>query len=138
MCRMSARRIAESVVEIDVSDASRAEDRRVRIGAVSFLNTLPLIEGLDTLRDVEVRLSVPSLLLDALARGDCDIALCSSIDYQRSEADLVMIPAGALACAGPTLTVRLYSTRPIESIEEVKRGKKWRIIARIPGRMRCC
>jgi len=91
----------------------------VRISAVRFLNTLPLIHELNKLRDIAVSCTVPSLLVDELVRGEADIALCSSIDYQRSAAPLVLVPAGVLGCAGPTLTVRLYSTQPIETIESV-------------------
>lgn len=120
MSAMSADVTTKSIVEIDVSDTPEEfRGRPVRIGAVSFLNTLPLIDGLETLRDAALKLSVPSLLLDSLVRGETDMALCSSIDYQRSPEELVIIPAGVLACAGPTLTVRLYSSRPIEAIEEV-------------------
>ncbi|MHC4949032.1 MAG: menaquinone biosynthetic enzyme MqnA/MqnD family protein [Planctomycetota bacterium] len=91
----------------------------LRLGAVSFVNTLPLIDGLEGLRDVEVRCSVPSLLLDQLLAGEVEAALCSSIDYQRSPEPLVLLPAGLLGCRGPTLTVRLYSTVPIERLERV-------------------
>lgn len=91
----------------------------VRIGAVRFLNTLPLIDGLEKLRDVALSCTVPSLLVDQLVDGEADIALCSSIDYQRSPTPLALIPAGVLGCAGPTLTVRLYSAQPIEQVAEV-------------------
>ena len=40
--------------------------RSIRLGAVSFINTLPLIDGLEGLADVEVRYAVPSSLLGAL------------------------------------------------------------------------
>jgi chorismate dehydratase len=93
--------------------------RQVRLGVVSFVNTLPLIDGLDRLADVELRHSVPSLLLDQLVSGEVDVALCSSIDYQRSPTELVVLPVGMLGCDGATLTVRLYSTLPIESIAQV-------------------
>lgn len=118
---MNADVTTHAVVDIDVrgAESDSTPPGPVRIGAVSFLNTLPLIEGLDTLRDVELRLSVPSLLLDSLLRSETDLALCSSIDYQRSPVPLVLIPAGVLACCGPTMTVRLYSARPIETITEV-------------------
>lgn len=91
----------------------------VRVGVVSFLNTLPLIHGLDRLGDVSLKHSVPSCLIDDLLSGETDLALCSSIDYQRSPEDLVVVPVGLLGCDGPTLTVRLYSKRPIEAIDEV-------------------
>jgi chorismate dehydratase len=96
-----------------------AHDSLVRVGAVRFLNTLPLIYGLEQLRDLAIGCSVPSLLLDELLAGETDLALCSSIDYQRSPQPLVIIPAGVLGCCGPTLTVRLYSIGPIEALRDV-------------------
>ena len=93
--------------------------RPVRVGAVSFVNTLPLIDGLENLADLELRYAVPSRLLDTLLDDEVDLALCSSIDYQRSKTPLVIVPCGLLGCDGPTLTVRLYSTGPIDRITEV-------------------
>ena len=94
-------------------------DAALRIGVVRYVNTLPLIDGLAGLADVELRESVPSLLIDHLLEHDVDVALCSSIDYQRSPEPLVILPVGILGCDGPTLTVRLYSTRPIETVARV-------------------
>lgn len=91
----------------------------VRIGAVSFLNTLPLTFGLERLAEVSFRHSVPSLLLDALLGDEVDLALCSSIDHQRAASPLVIVPAGLLGCDGPTLTVRLFARAPIEHIDRV-------------------
>ncbi len=99
--------------------AAPAARRPVRLGIVSFLNTLPLVDGLERCADLELRRSVPSLLLGQLLRGEVDAALCSSIDYQRSEEPLVALPCGLLGCAGTTLTVRLYSARPIERVTRV-------------------
>lgn len=91
----------------------------VRLGVVSFVNALPLIDGLEKLLDVELRHSVPSLLLEQLESGSVDVALCSSIDYQRSDQPLVILPVGLLGCDGPTLTVRLYSTKPIAKLQRI-------------------
>jgi chorismate dehydratase len=91
----------------------------IRIGVVSFLNTLPLIDGLDVLENVELRHTVPSLLIDQLLEGAVELALCSTIDYQRAEEDLVIVPVGLLGCGGATLTVRLYSSVPVDRIERV-------------------
>lgn len=98
---------------------STAATATLRLGVVSFVNTLPLIDGLENLADVELRHSVPSLLVDQLLAGDVDVALCSSIDYQRASEPLVVLPVGQLGCDGPTLTVRLYSTEPLERITRV-------------------
>lgn len=91
----------------------------IRLGVVSFVNTLPLIDGLEGLADVTLDRSVPSRLVDRLLDDVVDVALCSSIDYQRAREPLTILPAGVLGCDGPTLTVRLYATRPIESLERV-------------------
>ena len=47
----------------------------VRIAAVSFLNTKPLIHYLLDRPDVEVEVDVPSKLIDRLRRGQADAAL---------------------------------------------------------------
>ncbi len=91
----------------------------IRIGVVGFVNTLPLIDGLERLREVELRCAVPSHLLGMLLEEEVDVALCSSIDYQLSAEPLVVVPAGLLGCDGATLTVRLYSSVPIDEIDEV-------------------
>jgi len=100
-------------------DAPRGAGRAVRLGVVSFVNTLPLIDGLESLRDVELRHTVPSLLIGQLLAGEADGALCSSIDYQTSDEPLVILPVGLLGCDGPTLTVRLYAQRPIAQLERI-------------------
>ena len=93
--------------------------RPIRLGVVSFVNTLPLIDGLENLADLELRFTVPSLLLDQLVGDEVDIALCSSIDYQRSDTPLIVVPVGLLGGDGSTLTVRLYSSCPLKRISEV-------------------
>lgn len=101
-----------------VPDTPRRQ-RPARIGVVSFVNALPLIDGLENLADVVLQHSVPSLLLDQVVGGEVDVGLCSSIDYQRAAVPLTIIPAGLLGCDGPTLTVRLYSTKPIQQLQRV-------------------
>lgn len=87
-----------------------------KVGAVSFLNTLPLIEGLGKLKDIELTLTAPSGLIDLLLGGEVDLALASIIDYQRSPEPLELVPAGIIGCDGSTMTVRIFSRTPIERI----------------------
>lgn len=87
-----------------------------RVGAVSYLNTLPLIEGLGKLGDLELTLTAPSRLIDLLLNGTVEMALASIIDYQRSPEPLELVPAGIIGCDGPTMTVRIFSRTPIERI----------------------
>ncbi|MCA9312051.1 MAG: hypothetical protein KDA21_12640, partial [Phycisphaerales bacterium] len=56
----------------------------VRLGCVSYLNTLPLIEGVSKLDRARLTLTAPSRLIDLLLEDSVDLGLISLIDYQRS------------------------------------------------------
>ncbi len=83
---------------------------------VSYLNTLPLIDGLEGLHGLALAPHVPARLVDLLEAGEVDMALCSSVDYQQAAAPLEIVPVGMLGCAGPTLTVRLYARVPLPEV----------------------
>lgn len=104
---------------VTANAAAPSGRRAIRLGVVSFINTLPLIDGLEKLASIELKHSVPSLLLDQLTDSSVDVALCSSIDYQRSIDPLIVLPVGMLGCDGPTLTVRLYSSQPLARLHRV-------------------
>jgi chorismate dehydratase len=87
-----------------------------RVGSVSYLNAKPLIQGLEDDPHIDLRLAVPAMLLDGLISGQLDIALLPVIDYQRLR-DGRIVPAGGIGCDGPTLTVRIFSRKPIETID---------------------
>jgi chorismate dehydratase len=86
-----------------------------RIGSVSFLNAKPLVYGLENQAGIELCLDVPSRLLEGLSGGRFDVALLPVIDYQRMEG-LCLVKAAGIGCDGPTLTVRIFSTRPVKEI----------------------
>ena len=90
--------------------------RTLRIGSVSYLNAKPLIYGLEEAADLDLQLEVPSRLLSGLEEKRFDIALLPVIDYQRLDG-LCLVPSGGIGCEGPTLTVRIFSKKPIERIE---------------------
>jgi len=89
------------------------------IGCVSYLNAKPLTEGLEHSSLAAVRFDVPSRLRAMLETGQVDLALCPVIDHYRGRLGLEIVPAGGIGCLGPTLTVRLYSRVPFESIQRV-------------------
>jgi len=103
---------------MDNHESTRSHNA-LRIGTVNFLNTLPLIDGLDHLKDVTLIPDVPARLIDHLLNERVDVALCSIIDYQRSDEPLCIVPAGILGSDGPTMTVRLFSQVPIGQIDQV-------------------
>jgi len=81
----------------------------MRVGFVKYLNTLPLVQGLEASRELELIPAVPSRLGEMLAGGEVDVALCSLVDYATSAVPLTLIDAGGIGCDGPTLTVRVFS-----------------------------
>jgi chorismate dehydratase len=91
----------------------------LRLGVVSYLNTLPLIDGLERAEGVRIFSDVPSKLAGVLEAGETDLSLCSVIDQQRAAVPLTLVPVGQIGCDGATWTVRLFSRRPLPEIEEV-------------------
>ncbi|MFG0335142.1 MAG: menaquinone biosynthetic enzyme MqnA/MqnD family protein [Maioricimonas sp. JB049] len=82
---------------------------RVRIGAVRYLNSKPLIEGLpSTIPGAEFALDVPSRLADDLAAGRLDVALIPSVEAF-GDANYVVVSDACVATRGPVLSVKLYS-----------------------------
>ncbi len=83
-----------------------------QIGCVSYLNSKPLIEPIVQRSDCRVHFAVPAQLLSMLDGGMVRAALTPVVDYQKSERELMLVPAGGICCDGPTLTVRIYSPAP--------------------------
>lgn len=80
----------------------------VRLGAVSYLNSRPLIQGLhDLLPGSSIQLDYPSRLADALAAHSLDIALIPSIEYFRRDGYEIVSNA-CVAARGPVMSVKLY------------------------------
>ena len=93
--------------------------QRLRAVAVSYLNTQPLVQGLDALREVEFARAVPSRIAPMIRSGEADIGLASIVDAvarEPGEKPLALLPCGMIGCAGPTLTVRVFSALPPEQI----------------------
>lgn len=90
-----------------------------RVGSVRFLNTRPLIDGLDGVQGLSFHPAVPSHLVGMLQTSHVDIALVSLIDAARSPVPLALLPAGMIGSDGPTLTVRLFSPVEPSLLEEV-------------------
>jgi len=89
---------------------------KLRISFSGYLNSAPLVWSFlhGPLRDrFEVTESSPALCADYLARGQADIALIPSIEYQRIP-DLEIIPDVAVAARGPVRSVLLVGHRESE------------------------
>jgi chorismate dehydratase len=107
---------AESLLD---PPTERVPPLTLTIGAVDYLNTVPLIAGLERLNSVRVLTDIPANQVGLLETNQVDLALCSSIDLIRCPVPLEVVPVGMLGCEGPTLTVRLYSSVPVRHISRV-------------------
>jgi chorismate dehydratase len=91
----------------------------VRVGAVNYLNTKPLIHEFDRLApNAELILDVPSRLAEQLAAGELDVALIPVIEYFRT-VNYSIVPNIAIASRGPVLSVTLFSRKPWNEIRRV-------------------
>lgn len=87
-----------------------------RLGVVSFLNSRPLVEGLEERSDVRIVYDVPAALPRRLERGEVDAALVPLIDVIRSAGRFAVVSDACIACDGPTMTVRVFSQVPPDRI----------------------
>lgn len=93
---------------------------RVRLGAVSFLNTRPLTVALEE-ADSPFALSyaVPAICAEELRAGRVDLGLIPAIEYARSPEPYFIAPGVSLACRGEVLSVRLFCQKEIGQLRRV-------------------
>jgi chorismate dehydratase len=91
-----------------------------RFGAVSYLNTKPLIYGMrNRIRPEDsLTLNVPSRLAEQLRSGELDVALIPSVEFFRGAGDRIVSNA-VIACRGPVWSVRLVSRVPARNIKRL-------------------
>ena len=111
--------------------------RKLRISAISFLNTAPLMWDFEhgipphALVDAvsesktclpqplhqhfEIEYTIPSLCAGALREGTADIGIVPVVAYA-SIPDLVIVPEVAIAAKGPVRSILLVSKVPLEQI----------------------
>ena len=91
----------------------------MRIGAVSYLNTKPLVYRLQELAPRhELVFDLPSRLADGLAAGELDVALIPSVEYFQNPGYAIVSDA-CIACRGPVLSVKLFSRVPVRQIKSL-------------------
>ena len=111
---------------MDATDHSRPPSKAnpsvratLRVGAVSYLNTKPLVYGLEGLaHGIELIYDLPSRLADALYDGQLDVALIPSIELLRHPGYSILSDA-CIGCHGPVLSVKLLSRCSMSRIESL-------------------
>lgn len=93
-----------------------------RLGAVSFLNTKPLIYGIENNlvpHHFELTKEIPSSLAIGLNTGKLDVALIPSIAYAKNSPSLRMVPECGIIAHGAVNSIRLYFNKDLKSIRTV-------------------
>tara|TARA_R110002049_G_scaffold2750_3_gene21836 strand:+ start:28279 stop:29100 length:822 start_codon:yes stop_codon:yes gene_type:complete len=98
----------------------------LRVGAVSYLNTKPLIYGLRERMGGagRLQLNLPSRLAEDLSAGKLDVALIPSVEYfrgprQNRHDGYKIVSDAVIACRGPVWSVRLLSRVPVPQIKRL-------------------
>jgi len=91
---------------------------RPKIGAVSYLNTKPLVAGMDELGDeFQLVFDLPSRLADRLAAAELTVALIPVVEALHP--DYTIVSDACIACRGPVRSVKLFSRVPGDQIRSL-------------------
>jgi chorismate dehydratase len=92
----------------------------LRLGAVSYLNTKPLVFGLDVHPDqFDVRFDVPAKCATLLHEGAVDLGLIPAIEYLRGSEPYCIVPDVSIASDGDVATVALFTRKPIADVTTI-------------------
>ncbi|MFZ3341563.1 MAG: menaquinone biosynthesis protein [Terriglobales bacterium] len=99
---------------------------RLRISAISYLNTAPLMwdfehgspEDVRAAADFDISYTIPSACARALAQGTADIGIIPAAAYTTTP-DLLIVPDVAIAARNEVRSILLVSKMPIERVRTV-------------------
>ncbi len=90
----------------------------LRLGVVSYLNSIPLFRSLQDRSDVEIIERVPAELTDLLTTGAVDVALLPLFEYFRGIGE-ALIPGVSIASQGPVQSVALFLKKPMSEVRSL-------------------
>ena len=94
---------------------------KIRAGAVSYLNTRPLVFGIEQglgADRIELSYDVPSVLASRMAAGELDLALLPIIELARIP-NLEVVPGLAIGSLGNCRSVLLVAKKPLAEVRSV-------------------
>ena len=92
----------------------------IKVGAVSFLNTKPLIQPIldNQVFNIDLTLDVPSKIADDFRIGTLDVALIPIIEYFRCS-DYLILPEISISSRGAVKSIRIFSRKPISECQTI-------------------
>ena len=94
---------------------------RLRVAAISYLNTAPLMWDFDwgeLRRKYEVAYTLPSACAEMLRAGTADIGIIPAATYATIP-DLIIVPDVAIATRGPVASIYLASKVPLDQVKTI-------------------
>ena len=94
--------------------------KRLRVGKVNFINTLPIFYPLESgvvRHDFQIIDGTPVDLNGLLAAGELDLGLVSSVEYARRFEKYLLLPDLSIACKAEVCSVLLLSRMDLEDLE---------------------
>lgn len=88
---------------------------RLRVGRIPYVNCYPVYGAIDrraVALDAEIVTGVPTRLNTAMAAGELDVSVVSTVEYARTPERYLLLPDLAISCDGPVQSVVLCSTVP--------------------------
>ena len=98
---------------------------RIRVGAVSFLNTKPLIYPLlnkEIETNITLSVDVPSRVAVLLSKGELDVGLIPIIEYFRanpSDTPYCILPNISITSHSNVRSIQLFSRVPVQDIRRI-------------------
>jgi chorismate dehydratase len=95
--------------------------KKARISIVEYLNTAPLVWGFTEgplAGKYDLSFTLPWQCAEALRRGEADVAIIPSIEYQRIE-NVIALPEIAIAAKGEVRSILVVAKKPIEMAKRI-------------------
>lgn len=96
-------------------------ERKIKVGAVSYLNTVPLLYGIEhssVIGDIELTVNYPSVLARQLKEGEVDVALLP-VAAMASIPNCKIISDYGIAADGNVASVAIFSHVPMDEIDSL-------------------
>lgn len=87
---------------------------RTRIGAVPYLNAIPLVYGMED----RIQFFQPAKLSDEFTAGRIDVGLLPVVEYFKSD-DRLIVPRIAIGTKGAVRSVKLFLNKPVKQLRRV-------------------
>lgn len=91
-----------------------------RIGAISFVNTLPIYQGLALRADWSLTYAPPAELNGMMERGQLDVSPVSSAFYLQHQHRFTLLPSLSVSSYGSVDSVLFLSKDPLEALSSVQ------------------